>query len=754
MKQIYLKLIIIFIIFTNAFSENLEKVTLRLDWLHQFQFAGYYIAKEKGYFKELGLEVEIKEYEYGLNQVEEVINQKVDYGIGKSSLIIDKLKGKNIFTLAAIYQTSPMVLLTTNLNIKSPQDLYNRNVMLTSDARTAVAINSMITSKGVNLKDINFQNHSFKLDDLINGKTDAMGSYISNEPFLLKNKNIKYNILNPKDYGFDFYGGILFTSKYEVDKNPKRVQSFQKAVLKGWEYAFNNIDETISIIMNKYNTQNKSYSALLYEANSLKTLSGINENMLGDLNYKKLNDIKRIYSLLGYLDPKQELTNFIIFPKDVLLTEKEKTYLKEKTITYNSTIWAPFNNGLGNSSIELDYLNIIKNKINMDIRVRNNDLEMNSIDTVKNNIAHVKMLPVSKIDIKEEDFLVTKTINEFPLAIITRYDNSYISSTSMLNNKKIAILENNTLISNVENKYTNINLVKVKNLDEAFELLKNKKVYAILEILPIINHNIKKNKIENIKVAGVTEFSYELKYLLNKDDKILHSILNKTIERINHDIKDKINYKYIHLDYIINNKNDKFYYLFAFVSIVILLLIYINLKLNKEMKKRKDVEKKLSSIAHTDELTGLSNRRKMIKTLINSITLSKRYARPLSIIFFDIDNFKKINDEHGHAIGDIILKEISELMNRNLRSSDIIGRWGGEEFIVILPETSKENAKRTAENLREIVSNSSFSSDLIITCSFGVTTLKEDDTKKSFIQRADEAMYFVKRNGKNGVKVV
>ncbi len=752
MKQIYIKLFLTIILSLSLYSKDLEKVSLRLDWLHQFQFAGYYMAKEKGFFKEVGLDVDIKEFDYKIDQVQEVINQEVDYAVGKSSLIIDKLNGKNILTLAAIYQTSPMILLTTNLSIKRPQDLYNRNIMLTSDAKTSVAISSMITSKGISLNDINFQEHSFNLDDLISGKTDAMGSYISNEPFILKNKNIKYNILDPKDYGFDFYGGILFTSKFEVDKHPQRVQNFQKAALKGWSYAFNNIHETIEVIMNKYNTQKKSFSALEYEALTLKELSQIDKGKLGEINYKKLNEIKKIYSLLGYVDMKQELSNFIIFPKDVLLSEKEKEYLKEITVKYLSTLNPPFNNGLGNSSIEYDYINLLKNKIPMDVKIRNEDSPSLLLKSLMNTPTQIKIVSTLD-DYNQTNVLKTNPITKYSLAIVSKLNTSFISSTSMLNNKKVAIRGDNILNEKIMKAYSNITFVQTKTLDDALKLLEEGKVYAVLEILPLLNYKIKELEIKDIKIVGTTEFFYELSYMLNSKDTILHSILNKAIERINIEDIEKIDFIYNKLDYHESSNSELFYKIAFFSTLLIIFLIVLNIKLSKEIKKRKDAEKRLSSLSHTDELTGLNNKRKIIKILINKIVLSKRYARPLSIIFFNIDNFKKVNSLHGHTIGDEVLKELIDLINKNIRTSDILGRMDGDNFLLLLPETSKENAKRTAENLKDIIASFKFKIGINITCSFGVSSLEENDTKKSLLKKAEDAMFEVKSDLKNDVKV-
>ncbi len=207
--------------------------------------------------------------------------------------------------------------------------------MLTPDARSAASINSMIISQGLKLSDINFQTHSFKLEDLINGKTDAMGCYLSNEPYLLKQRGIEFDIHNPSDYGFDFYGGLLFTSQKELINNPSRVRSFYKATLKGWKYAFENIEETATLIYNKYNTQRKTLDALIYEGQVLKKLAKIEEGLLGDINTKKIEEIKRLYLLLGLSNhnPKFKLSDLIYNPYEIKLTKEEKEYLEENKIT-------------------------------------------------------------------------------------------------------------------------------------------------------------------------------------------------------------------------------------------------------------------------------------------------------------------------------------------------------------------------------------------------------------------------------------
>ncbi|PLY07328.1 MAG: GGDEF domain-containing protein [Arcobacter sp.] len=161
--------------------------------------------------------------------------------------------------------------------------------------------------------------------------------------------------------------------------------------------------------------------------------------------------------------------------------------------------------------------------------------------------------------------------------------------------------------------------------------------------------------------------------------------------------------------------------------------------------------KKLKDLAITDSLTGLYNRTKLDEILQNELNRSKRYNHNFAFILLDIDHFKEVNDTYGHQIGDKVLIEISNLIKNNSRSTDIIFRWGGEEFIILCLETNKENILNHAENLRRIIQLHKFKSVGSKTVSLGITLSKNDDSIPSIIKRADEALYMAKNQGRNQV---
>jgi diguanylate cyclase (GGDEF)-like protein len=157
--------------------------------------------------------------------------------------------------------------------------------------------------------------------------------------------------------------------------------------------------------------------------------------------------------------------------------------------------------------------------------------------------------------------------------------------------------------------------------------------------------------------------------------------------------------------------------------------------------------------AHTDTLTGIQNRQGFLSAVDDYIRDALQTQQPFGVIFFDIDYFKEINDRYGHAAGDKALVELSRLIQKSLRKSDCFARWGGEEFVVLLPQTSSKEASRLAEKLREQIARHRFSHGSM-QCSFGVTQFHPGEGKEALMQRVDRALYRAKEEGRNRVRSV
>ncbi|MBU0719935.1 GGDEF domain-containing protein [bacterium] len=193
------------------------------------------------------------------------------------------------------------------------------------------------------------------------------------------------------------------------------------------------------------------------------------------------------------------------------------------------------------------------------------------------------------------------------------------------------------------------------------------------------------------------------------------------------------------------------------VLVYVVMLNEIAQKESSDLIRQKDeIEqrhiKELERLSTVDALTSLYNRRKIDDILSLELSRAKRYERALSVCIFDIDDFKNINDKFGHVIGDEILIELSDLVHGSIRKSDFLGRWGGEEFIIIFPETSIGMASSLANKIKNIINTNDFEKVPRVTCSFGLSEYTEDDTINSIVSKADKALYEAKKSGKNIVK--
>lgn len=171
----------------------------------------------------------------------------------------------------------------------------------------------------------------------------------------------------------------------------------------------------------------------------------------------------------------------------------------------------------------------------------------------------------------------------------------------------------------------------------------------------------------------------------------------------------------------------------------------------RDITFRKKLQEELLLLSITDPLTRVFNRRYLTQKLDEEVARSRRYDRSLSIIMLDIDHFKKVNDVFGHAVGDNVLRGLASTVKNRIRQTDVFGRWGGEEFLLILQDTELDSATHLAEDLRLQISQMRIGSVPQVTVSFGVTSFRPGDTVDSLVQRADDLMYEAKAAGRNRV---
>ena len=875
-----MKKILLIIIFAYSFLFSKE-VTLQLPWKYQFQFAGYIIAKEKGFYKDIGLDITLKEFESKLDVIKDLDENIIEYAVLRPTSMLDISKGKELSYLATIFQSSPLVLLTDKSSgINSLSDLKNKRIMTSGDLGSDVSLLSMIFSQGIKLEDLIIQEPSFNSKDLIDKKTDLIASYISNEPFTLKEFGGTPVIFNPKDYSFDFYSDILATSKKYLKNNESEVKKFREASLRGWEYAFSNINESVEIIYKKYNSQKKSREALIYEANELKKLAYYNTNELGKTDAEKLEKIYNIYKLLGLAKNNINFNEIIYdnMSSNSNLNAQEKSYLENKQplkMCINQD-WLPFEKLDKNnkySGISADYHSILEKNLSTKFELVKTISQNEALDFIKNSKCDFLSLAI-KTNTTQNELNLTSTIFKVPLVIVTKLNVPFFNRLEDLKNQKIAISKNYVNIELFRNKYPNLNLIEVENSTEGLKQLKEGKIYGFIGSLYSASYKIQTEYFNDLKITGKTSEELEFTIGVNKNDEILLGILQKAINSISPLEKKELNDRWASTIY---EKAIDYTLLWQIITPFILIILFglffytklklLNAKLSDQKKFINTIldiqpnmifivnssepvfanrffldffdcknlkefqqkhfclaqtfiqeelffhlgkiddnsswienilklksEKRIVSILHPrtkttkvfnvsiveleneqylisltdisdtilkqiqledksthDKLTGAFNREYFEshkKLIINEYT-KENHLLVFSIL--DIDFFKKVNDTYGHDIGDKVLKQFVEIIQKTSRNDDLLIRWGGEEFLLLLKVKSVDNAKKVLENIRKAIDEGYFEEVKHITCSIGATIYKENEEIEDSFKRADDALYEAKNNGRNQV---
>ncbi len=307
-EQKMYKLIILISLFLTSLFAN-EPITLQLKWKHQFQFAGYYIALEKGYYKEAGLDVKLKEATSGQNIAKSVLDGRAEYGVGTSELILLKAKGEPLVVLGVIFQHSPLAFMVLQKkSANSIHEIANKKAMIEEGSAELFAY---LNREKIDKNSLHIMSHSFDANDLIQAKVDVMSVYSTDEPYYLAKQKIPFTLYSPRAGGIDFYGDNIFTTQKEISDNPNRVKAFLAASLKGWEYAMKHKEEAISLILSKYNTQDKTKEQLLYEANEMESLMYPGIVKIGYMHNGRWKHMANTYKELGMLNKDIDFDTFL-----------------------------------------------------------------------------------------------------------------------------------------------------------------------------------------------------------------------------------------------------------------------------------------------------------------------------------------------------------------------------------------------------------------------------------------------------------
>jgi diguanylate cyclase (GGDEF)-like protein len=546
----------------------------------------------------------------------------------------------------------------------------------------------------------------------------------------------------------------LVTSYDKAKNETKSVQKFLEASKKGWQYALENEDETIEIIHKKYN-HNKSIEALKYEANEIKHLMLLDLYDIGEVSRELIIRLQKQLLRNGKISSNQK--NSITFFEDILngenieglfFTQKEMDFLNKKGTIKLCTDpdWLPFE-GLEDGKyvgMIADYFDLIREKSNLKIEIyptKSWDESMEAIKTRKCDIIG-SASPTPK-RLKYMNF--TDAYMKSPIVLVTTMDKSFIDSIEDVKDKKLGISKGYAIAEILKKEYPGINIVDVENINDGLKKVESGKLYGYIDNLSVTVANIQQSFHGILKVSSRLNETDDLTIGSRNDEPLLNEIFQKVIKSIDQSkVRDILN-RWVSVKESVNIDYTFFWRTLGFIAAVFVFFLFYSYQLKQNNTK-------LTKLSREDALTKVGNRLKLNEVLDDMQKYTQRYKISCGIMILDIDDFKKVNDTYGHLVGDDVLKQFAQILSQNIRETDKIGRWGGEEFLIVCPNTKKEDLRKVAEGLRTEIETHDFANGIDkLTASFGLSMFDEAKDIEQVLNQADKNLYKAKSNGKNQV---
>jgi signal transduction histidine kinase/ABC-type nitrate/sulfonate/bicarbonate transport system substrate-binding protein/FixJ family two-component response regulator/HPt (histidine-containing phosphotransfer) domain-containing protein len=532
----------------RAEDTALRQVSLQLQWKHQFEFAGFYAAREKGFYRDVGLDVSIHELAEQSSPVEDVISGHRTFGLMDANLIREHLQGSPLSLLANYFKSSPLVIVS-RADIRSPAELHGRRLMITGSDLQSLQIQAMFRHFDVREAQIDIVPHSFNTRDFIDGKVDAIALFLSSQIFDLVQSQIAYNVLDPGKYGLDFYDVNLFSSQAVALADTQMVRDFRDASNKGWAYALEHPDEIVNLILQHYNSQGKSREALLFEASMTRQIMQPDIYPIGSIDPDKLNRIGQkltaedqqtppfdpaelIFSPVGATTPQASLFN----QQALGLTPAEVDYLMEKgpikmCIDPN---WLPFeriDNQGRHVGMAADLLRLMQDRSGVKLSLVKTHTWAESITLAKARQCDIYSLAMSTPE-RLSYMNFTSPYLSFPFVIATRLDQVFVDSLDAVIDKPLAMVKGYAYTEILRDRYPNVHLVEVDNLRQGLELVRNREVFGMVDALAPLAYTLQQEGLVDIKIGGKFDDKWELGIGTRNDEPLLGSIMQKLVNSI------------------------------------------------------------------------------------------------------------------------------------------------------------------------------------------------------------------------------
>jgi PAS domain S-box-containing protein len=315
---LFILLFLISLSYSNLSYGQLVKVRLQLKWTHQFQFAGYYAAQLKGYYKDEGLDIRILEGGKDISPIQTVTSGKAEFAIYDPEILIKSSKENPLTAVFATLQSSPYgVLSRPESGIRRPSDLVGKRVLSAGDQGWSI-FKAIMLKEGIAIDKTQIIPRHKDSEELIDQTADAVITYYTSQPTRLRNLGLDPAIMKPLDYGVDFYGDVVFTSQKFAENSPEVVQSFNRATRRGWEYALSHKEKMADHVLSLPGVKEHGFTKqnLLDEAKELEKLILPKFVEIGHMNAGRWQNMLSIYQELGLADQSLTLKGFLFNPDE------------------------------------------------------------------------------------------------------------------------------------------------------------------------------------------------------------------------------------------------------------------------------------------------------------------------------------------------------------------------------------------------------------------------------------------------------
>ena len=420
------------------------------------------------------------------------------------------------------------------------------------------------------------------------------------------------------------------------------------------------------------------------------------------------------------------------------------------------------------AGLSVDYLKAVCRKVGIMPRfVLDNALPEENFKMMETNRAQFDTLAfLVKNDAWSRRFAFGDTYLSYPMMIISHKNGPYIGKTADLNGKEVAIEKEYLSNKWLRRDYPGIKIVPADSTKEALRMVNEEQVDAYIGNLAVANYMMVHGGMENLKVAAPSDYgNIKYDFVAPKEWPELASILSKGYRRLSPHEHSTLQQKWFSFQMVERMDYAFFWKTLGVIALMVSCVLWWNRKLRIQKNKTdtaliqlqetqallREKYGELEKLSVTDKLTTLYNRMKLDEVLKAELERARRYGGDLGLIMMDIDFFKRVNDTYGHQAGDLVLVELAGILKKSFRKIDTAGRWGGEEFMVICPQTGQEGLMTAAGTLRQTIEAHEFPQVGHITISSGVALYREDDSVDTLISRSDKALYQSKKNGRNRV---